>query len=59
MKIKLKIGNPTELLFLLGAFQDRYNKVANDEKLWDSWELHIQADLFRQIKKIMKKWGVK
>ena len=59
MRIKLEISNPTELFFLLGAFEDRYNKVVHDEGLWDAWELHVQKDLIKQIRKLMEKWGIK
>ena len=59
MKIKLQLEIDTEVLFLLSALKDRYNKVVNDELLWDSWELSANKRMQKQVEKFLKKRGIK
>ncbi len=59
MKIKLSIALPTEALFLKTACEDRYNKVVEDELLWDAWELSAQKRFIKQLDKFLLKWGIR
>ena len=59
MKIKLKIDNPTELLFVLRALEDRRYRVYHSDTEWEAWELTVQKKLIEQVRKLAKKWGVR